>query len=363
MIIIILGTRPEIIKLFPIIEIFSKKKMSFKIIHTGQHYSSKLSDTFIQQLKLPINKIINLKVGSGNHGDQTALMISRIEKYLRKYKNIKGVIVYGDTNSALAGSLAASKISNIKLIHLEAGLRSFDKAMPEELNRRLIDHSSDLLLCPTLISKKYLLEEGISSKKIFVTGNTISDAIKSKLTQNFLNLKKIYSENYIVLTIHREENTRNTNNLKKILFAMSKIAKKKQYKIIFPTHPKTKKILKKINFNKKLIKSIDPMDYFKFLNLLKNAKSIVSDSGGIQEEACILKVPLITIRNSTERPETIQIGCNILSKIKDKTIYNDSIRILNKNIKWKNPYGNGNASLKSYKIIKDFLTKNNAKFY
>jgi len=105
------------------------------------------------------------------------------------------------------------------------------------------------------------------------------------------------------------------------------------------------------------------MDYFKFLNLLKNAKLIVSDSGGIQEEACILKVPLITIRNSTERPETIQIGCNILSKIKDKTIYNDSIRILNKNIKWKNPYGNGNASLKSYKIIKDFLTKNNAKFY
>ena len=197
MIIIILGTRPEIIKLFPIIEIFSKKKMPFKIIHTGQHYSSRLSDTFIKQLKFPINKIINLKVGSGNHGDQTALMISRIEKYLRKNKNIKGVIVYGDTNSALAGSLAASKISNIKLIHLEAGLRSFDKAMPEE------------------------------SKKIFVTGNTISDAIKSKLTQNFLNLKKIYSENYIVLTIHREENTRNTNNLKKILFAMSKIAKKK----------------------------------------------------------------------------------------------------------------------------------------
>ena len=156
MLIIVLGTRPEIIKLFPIIEVFLKRKVPFKIIHTGQHYSSKLSDMFIKQLKLPTNKIVNLKVGSANHGSQTALMIIRIEKNLKKNKNIKGVIVYGDTNSALAGALVTSKMSNIKLIHLEAGLRSFDKNMPEELNRRIIDHSSDLLLCPTLISKKYL---------------------------------------------------------------------------------------------------------------------------------------------------------------------------------------------------------------
>ena len=177
MLIIVLGTRPEIIKLFPIIEVFLKKKIPFKIIHTGQHYSSKLSDIFIKQLKLPANKMINLSVGSANHGSQTALMIMRIEEYLKKHSKIKGVIVYGDTNSALAGALVASKMSNIKLIHLEAGLRSFDKKMPEELNRRLIDHSSDLLLCPTLIAKKYLLKEGISSKKIFVTGNTVSDAL------------------------------------------------------------------------------------------------------------------------------------------------------------------------------------------
>ena len=363
MIVIILGTRPEIIKLFPLIELFSKKKISFKILHTGQHYTSKLSDTFIKQLKLPINKIINLEVGSGNHGNQTALMITKIEEYLTKNKKTKGVIVYGDTNSALAGSIASSKIPDIKLIHLEAGLRSFDKDMPEELNRRLIDHSSDLLLCPTSISKKYLLKEGIPSKKIFVTGNTISDAIKSKLTKKFLISKKKYLDNYIVLTIHREENTRNVNNLKNILQSICKISVKKKFKVIFPTHPKTKKLLKKIKYNKNIINSVDPMDYFSFLNLLKNAKLIVSDSGGIQEESCILKVPLVTIRNSTERPETIAIGCNILSKINDKMIYKDAIRILNRNIKWKNPYGNGNASLKSYKIIKNFLKKNNAKFY
>ncbi len=363
MIIIILGTRPEIIKLFPLIEIFTKKKVSFKIIHTGQHYTKELSDTFIKQLKLPLNKIVNLNVGSGNHGSQTAKMIEGIEKYLNKNKKIKAVIVYGDTNSALAGSLASSKISNIKLIHLEAGLRSFDKAMPEELNRRLIDHSSDLLLCPTFTSKKYLLEEGISSKKIFVTGNTISDAIKSKLTQKYLKSKYFDYKNYIVLTIHREENTQNVDNLKVILRAINKICKNQNCKVVFPIHPKTQKLMKRIKYNKKIVLSINPQNYFSFLRLLKNSKLIISDSGGIQEEACILKVPLVTIRNSTERPETIKIGCNVLSKIKDKMIFNHAKQILNKNIEWKNPYGNGNASLKSYKLIKNFLKKNDAKFY
>ena len=363
MLIIVLGTRPEIIKLFPIIEVFLKKKIHFKIIHTGQHYSSKLSDTFIKQLKLPANKMINLNVGSGNHGSQTALMIMRIEEYLKKFKEIRGVIVYGDTNSALAGALVSSKMPNIKLIHLEAGLRSFDKDMPEELNRRLIDHSSDLLLCPTLMSKKYLLKEGISPKKIFVTGNTVSDAIKSNLTQKHLSSKNNSLEKYIVLTIHREENTRNVNNLKKILEIMCKISKKTKYKIIFPTHPKTKKILNRISYDKKKIESIEPMDYFSFLNLIKKSKLIVSDSGGVQEEACILKVPLITIRNSTERPETLEIGCNILSKLQDNMVYKHAMKILNRNIKWKNPYGNGNAALKSYNIIKDFLNNNDVKYY
>ena len=363
MIIIILGTRPEIIKLFPIVNTFINNKIPFKILHTGQHYTFKLSNTFIDQLRLPAKKIINLKVGSGTHGNQTALMINKIEKYLNSNKKIKAVLVYGDTNSALAGSLAASKIQNIKIIHLEAGLRSFDKDMPEEVNRRIIDHSSDLLLCPTKISKKYLLNEGIPNKKIFVTGNTIVDAIKSPFTQKFINVKNNSHGDYVVLTIHREENTRNKNNLKKIINEMIKISKNKNYKIIFPTHPKTKKLLNKIKYDKSRLISTEPMDYFSFLTLLKNAKLAVSDSGGIQEEACILKVPLITIRNSTERPETIHMGCNILSKIRDKMIYKDVLKILKRNIKWKNPYGNGNASQKSYKIIKQFIKKNEPKFY
>lgn len=190
MISIVLGTRPEIIKLFPLINLFKKKKFKFNIIHTGQHYSSSLSDIFLDQLKLPKNKIIKLNVGSATHGAQTANMIIEIEKYLKKNKKIKCVLVYGDTNSALAGSLACTKIKNLKLIHLEAGLRSFDKNMPEEINRRLIDHCSDLLLCPTEISKNFLINEGVKIKKIFNVGNTIVDAIKSKKVQDFIKKKE-----------------------------------------------------------------------------------------------------------------------------------------------------------------------------
>ena len=183
MIVITFGTRPEIIKLYPLIEIFKKKKINFSLVHTGQHYTNELNDIFLDQLKIPKKKIYNLKIGSFDHGKQTSLMITEIENYLNKNKKkIKGIIVYGDTNSALAGALAASKFKNIKVIHLEAGLRSFDKNMPEEINRRIIDHVSDLFLCPTITSKNYLIKEGIY-KNVFVTGNTIVDAIKSNIVQ------------------------------------------------------------------------------------------------------------------------------------------------------------------------------------
>ena len=362
MISILFGTRPEIIKLYPIIEIFKKKKIDFSIIHTGQHYNEKLSNQFIDQFKFPKNKLINLKVGSNSHGKQTSLMIERIEKYLKENKKIKCLIVYGDTNTALAGSIVASKMENIKLVHLEAGLRSFDKNMPEEINRRLIDHCSDLLLCPTDISKKYLINEGIDKNKIFVTGNTILDAIKSKLVKSKLN-NEIKENNHLLLTIHREENTKNFVNLKIILAECLKIAKKNNLKIFFPIHPKTKKILKNIKYNKKTLILKDPLNYIEFLRLMKSSKIIISDSGGVQEEACILKVPLVTVRNSTERPETLSIGCNILSKITNKKIYRDANILLKRKINWKNPYGNGTAAIKSYKEIIKLIKKNEPKNY
>jgi UDP-N-acetylglucosamine 2-epimerase (non-hydrolysing) len=363
---IILGTRPEIIKLYPLIKVLLKKKFNFNIIHTGQHYSNSLNDIFLDQFKIPKKKIIYLKVISHLHGEQTALMTIGIEKLLKSNSKIKALLVYGDTNSALAASLAACKFPNIKIIHLEAGLRSFDKYMPEEINRRLIDHSSDLLLCPTQTSKNYLINEGINKEKIFVSGNTIVDAIKSDLVQNELNneYKSLRKKNYIVLTIHREENTLNSQILKKIIYSVKKISKELNYQVIFPIHPKTKKLINqlKIKFDDKF-NIIEPLDYVSFLKLIKKAKIIISDSGGVQEEACILRVPLVTIRNSTERPETILMKCNVLSVSEYLVLRKNVIKMLKQKVKWVNPYGNGNAALISFNIIKKFLNKNDTKFY
>jgi UDP-N-acetylglucosamine 2-epimerase (non-hydrolysing) len=238
--------------------------------------------------------------------------------------------------------------------------------MPEEINRRLIDHSSDLLLCPTKTSKNYLINEGINKEKIFVSGNTIVDAIKSDLVQNELNneYKSLRKKNYIVLTIHREENTLNSQILKKIIYSVKKISKELNYRVIFPIHPKTKKLINqlKIKFDDKF-NIIEPLDYVSFLKLIKKAKIIISDSGGVQEEACILRVPLVTIRNSTERPETILMKCNVLSVSEYSVLRKNIIKMLKQKVKWVNPYGNGNAALISFNIIKKFLNKNDSKFY
>jgi UDP-N-acetylglucosamine 2-epimerase (non-hydrolysing) len=238
--------------------------------------------------------------------------------------------------------------------------------MPEEINRRLIDHSSDLLLCPTQTSKNYLINEGINKEKVFVSGNTIVDAIKSDLVQKELHNehKSSYKKSYIVLTIHREENTLNSQILKKIIYSVEKISKELNYQVIFPVHPKTKKLINqlKIKFDGKF-NIIEPLDYVSFLKLIKKAKIIISDSGGVQEEACILRVPLVTIRNSTERPETIMMKCNVLSVSEHSVLRKNVIKMLKQKVKWVNPYGNGNAALISFNIIKKFLNKNVSKIY
>lgn len=362
MISIVLGTRPEIIKLSPLIKVLKKKKYNFNILHTGQHYSNNLNDIFLNQFQIPKNKIINLNVGSHSHAKQTAIIIEKIENFLKKNKKLKAILVYGDTNSAFAATIAACKFYHIKIIHLEAGLRSFDKLMPEEINRRLIDHASDLLLCPTQIAKKYLINEGIK-KNIFVTGNTIVDAIKNNLQNNNLNFEPLTLNKYITLTIHREENTLDISQLSKILNSVEKIATELNYEVFFPCHPKTKKLLNKIKKKYLKINIINPLDYISFLNLIKKSNLIISDSGGIQEEACILRVPLITIRKSTERPETLIMNCNLLSNPDYKELKKNVVTILKQKINWSNPYGKGNSALLSYKIIKKFIEKNEQKSY
>lgn len=335
--IIILGTRPEIIKLSSIIRKISKKD---KIIHTNQHYSYNMDEIFFKELKLR-KPDYNLRIGSGTHGDQTARMLEKIEPILIKEKP-DVVIVQGDTNSVLAGALAAAKL-NIKVAHIEAGLRSNDKYMPEEKNRIITDHISDYLFPPTKEAKQNLLKEGINKKNIFLVGNTIVDAT----LENKKYIKQRKNENYILLTLHRAENVDDKKRLTYLISEINTIAK--EYKIICPMHPRTKKMLMK--FNLKLnqnIKIIEPQGYLEFLDLLVNAKLILTDSGGIQEEACILRKPCITLRKSTERPETIDVGANLLMSNNLKKDISSIIKKKN----WRQPFGS-NPSKKILEILND----------
>ncbi|ACV24720.1 non-hydrolyzing UDP-N-acetylglucosamine 2-epimerase [Methanocaldococcus fervens] len=358
---IILGTRPEIIKLSPIIRVLEKEDIDWHIIHTNQHYSENMDKIFFEELRLPKPKY-NLNIGSGTHGEQTGKMLIKIEKVLLK-EEPDVVVVQGDTNTVLAGALTASKLK-IDVAHVEAGLRSFDKNMPEEINRVLTDHISSYLFAPTEIAKNNLLNEGIEEDKIFVVGNTIVDATlqnlkiaeKNENVRAFFN--SIVDDNYFLLTLHRAENVDNKNRLKNIIEGIFKITELYDEDVIFPIHPRTKKKLNEFNLFEKLksnekIKIIEPVGYLEFLMLEKNAKLILTDSGGVQEEACILKIPCVTLRDNTERPETVEVGANMLvGDDKGKLIKAVEI-MLKKDMNWENPFGDGKSGERIVKILKD----------
>ncbi|NPA62947.1 MAG: UDP-N-acetylglucosamine 2-epimerase (non-hydrolyzing), partial [Methanococci archaeon] len=357
--------RPEIIKLSPIIRVLKKINMDWHIIHTNQHYSENMDKIFFEELNLPKPKY-NLNIGSGSHGEQTGKMLIGIEKVLLKEKP-DVVIVQGDTNTVLAGALTASKLK-IDVAHVEAGLRSFDRNMPEEINRVLTDHISSYLFAPTEIAKNNLLREGIEENKIFVVGNTIVDATLQnlKIAEKNENVRTFFNgvvdNNYFLLTLHRAENVDDKERLKNIIDGILETARIYNKEIIFPIHPRTKKRLKEFNLfdklkNNKKIKIIDPVGYLEFLILEKNADLILTDSGGVQEEACILKIPCITLRDNTERPETVKVGANILvGDNKEKLIKSVEI-MLNKKKNWKNPFGDGKSGEKIVKILINKLEK------
>jgi len=351
---IILGTRPEIIKMSSIIRECQKRHFNFFILHTNQHYAENLDRIFFKELELPQPKH-NLNIGSGTHAEETGKMLIGIEKVLNKNK--PGIVlVEGDTNTVLAGALAASKL-HIKIGHVEAGLRSYDKGMPEEINRILADHCSDFLFAPTKKAKEALLDEGIPKKKIFITGNTVVDAVyqnlkiaekKSKILKT-LNLKK---GNYFLVTVHRQENVDVRERLKGILEGLKLIYKKFNLPVIYPIHPRTKKRIREFKLKvPKGIKLIEPIGFLDFLKLEANAMLILTDSGGIQEETCILKVPCVTLRNNTERLETLEIGSNILAGVNSKKILRCVSKMLKKKKNWGNPFGTGKTGREILKII------------
>lgn len=329
----------------PVIRECERRGVDYYILHTGQHYSFEMDRVFFEELHLPAPKY-NLDVGSGNHGEQTGKMLTGIEKVLME-DTPDVVLVQGDTNTVLAGALAASKL-HIKVGHIEAGLRSFDRTMPEEINRVVADHISDYLFAPTENSKKYLLAEGIPEEKVFVTGNTVVDAVYqnleiSKQTKRTLSNLGLKEGEYFLTTVHRAENTDKRERLSSILSGFEQIYKEFNLPIIFPAHPRTVKMIKEFKLEiPEGTKVIDPVGYLDFLQLEGAAKLILTDSGGLQEEACILGVPCVTLRDNTERPETVEVGANVVCGEKSVMLCVKQMMQVGKG--WKNPYGDGDAA-------------------
>lgn len=357
---IILGTRPEIIKMSPVIRYCQENNVGFFILHTGQHYSYEMDKVFFEDLHLPLPQY-NLDVGSKSHAEQTATMMVGIDNVLSREKP-DVVLVQGDTNTVLAGALAASKShmgpssKPVKIGHVEAGLRSFDRSMPEEINRVITDHLSDFLFAPTETSKNNLLREGIDAQKIFVTGNTIVDAVLQNLElsrrkSDPLKHLGISPKKYFLVTLHRQENVDSKERLKGILESLAKIHKKYQIPLIFPIHPRTEKMIASFNLVLEGVNLIKPLGFLDFLRLEADARLILTDSGGVQEEACILKVPCVTIRDSTERPETIDVGANFLAGFEGDAIIDAVAEMFDKPATWINPFGDGLAGKRIVKQI------------
>jgi len=342
-IVTVVGARPQFIKAAVISRVIEGyEDVQEIIIHTGQHYDSNMSDVFFNQMHIPLPKY-NLNVGSGNHGYTTGRMLEELEiKYLKLKPDV--VLVYGDTNSTLAGTIAASKL-NIPVVHVEAGLRSFNLKMAEEQNRIVADHLSKLRACPTKTAVENLGKEGIFDG-VFLSGDVMYDAAlhyNNYLIDPTFNLPS----DFYLLTIHRAENTDNYNNLKNIVYALNDY---EGYTGILPLHPRTKKMLKKYNlvFNNKKVKIVEPVGYLEMLKLINTAKFVITDSGGLQKEAYFFKKMCITLRNETEWVETVGDGWNKLVG-SDYNKISTSINNISISDDYKYFYGHGNAG----KIILD----------
>ncbi|OYR55799.1 non-hydrolyzing UDP-N-acetylglucosamine 2-epimerase [Halorubrum halodurans] len=357
-IIIVLGTRPEIIKLSPVIRECERRDVDYTLLHTGQHYSDSLDTVFFEQLELPVPDY-NLEVGSNSQGKQTGEMISGIEeKLLVEKPNV--LVVQGDTNSVLAGAIAASKLDT-EVAHVEAGLRSFDREMPEETNRVLTDHVGDYLFAPTEQSADHLLSEGIPEDRVYVVGNTVVDAVQqnsnlARQKSDILDKVDLKPGEYFLLTAHRASNVDNTSRFSSLLSGVSEAAELFEQQVIYPIHPRARNTLEEAGIElPENVRIIEPQDYLDFLTLQSETELIFTDSGGVQEEACILGIPCVTLRDSTERPETVEVGGNVLSDINSESITEKADKMYGKKGDWENPFGNGKASIKIIENISSEL--------
>ncbi len=316
------GARPNFMKISPIIDAIDNlypDKISYRLIHTGQHYNDKMSGQFFRQLNIP-EPHYNFRAGSGTPTEQTAKIMLEYDKLLKGVKPSFS-IVFGDVTSTMACAIVAKK-ANIKVAHVEGGIRSGDMKMPEEINRKITDSIADIFFTTTTTANQNLINEGVSKRNIFLVGNTMIDTLmkheKNFKVPDIWNSLKLRKKNYIVMTLHRPSNVDDKAILEKYLDCILKYSRGK--KIIFPIHPRTKKVLKSINIKYNNLFMIDPLGYLEFNYLVKNSMAVITDSGGITEETTVMNIPCITLRDTTERPETVKIGSNELIGTNAKNI-------------------------------------------
>src|ERR1700694_2820756 len=302
------GARPNLMKVAPVLSALRQyPKIKQTLIHTGQHYDTNMSDVFFQQLDIPAPDI-NMGVGSGSHARQTADIMTGFEPIVAERKPDL-VLVYGDVNSTVAAALVCSKLQ-IQVGHVEAGLRSFDRTMPEEINRLLTDPLADLLFTPSEDGDKNLEREGIAGSKVHRVGNVMIDSLVRLLPVAMDKKLNGLPDRYVLVTLHRPANVDDDHTLKGILESLLEV--NSQLKVVFPVHPRTRQRIAEFGIDASKLDLREPLPYIEFLALQRRATAVVTDSGGIQEETTYLKVPCLTLRNNTERPVTVTMGTNIL---------------------------------------------------
>lgn len=359
---VVVGTRPGIIKMAPIIRELRSRGDDYLVIHTGQHYSHQMDRALFLDLELPYpTHHLKTPRHCRFHGEQTAEMLKGVEQILLDARP-KVVLVCGDANTNLAAGLAARKL-RIVVGHVEAGLRSYDWSMPEEHNRVILDHISELLFAPTPRAARCLYDDGVRGK-VYVTGNTIVDAVRQNVEiarrkSRVLGQLQLQPQGYVLCTIHREENVDVEERLESLLRGVESASRELGAPTVFPVHPRTKQHLEKMRRPldaSDILRPIDPLGYLDFLALLADARLVLTDSGGVQEESCVLRVPCVTLRDNTERPETLEVGANLLAGVRPRRIVAAAKTMLSRSRHWSNPFGDGTAAHRIVQASREALT-------
>ena len=362
---IVAGTRPEVIKLAPVIWSLDKLGVNYVFVWSGQHYDYELSWVFFEQLGLP-KLHVNLNVGSSSHSEQTARVMVGVEGVIRDLKP-SVVVALGDTNTTLGAALASAKTLT-PFAHVEAGLRSWDRTMPEEVNRIVADVIAEVNFAPTWLAAVNLVHSGVPMRKVYVTGNTIVDVVYKYESfaveegERLLDVYELEPERFILVTVHRQENTDVRWRLESIVRALVKLSE--HLPVVFPVHPRTMDRLQRyglLEIVRSNIRLLDPLGYFQFLGLLAKASMVLTDSGGVQEEACLLGVPTLTLRYNTERPETVLAGTNVVVGVEAERVVETALKILDvrgeivKRRGCNNMLGDGRAGERIAGILKDYV--------